>query len=522
MQQWLAQNGRSILQLTLEHLQLVAIAMGVAVAIGLPVGIWISRHERWQPSVLALANVFQTVPSLALFGLLLPFLGIGAPTAILALVLYALLPIIRNTLTGILGVDPNIREAARAMGLTDKQLLWHVDLPLSLSVILSGVRVATVLCVGVTTIAATIDAGGLGQLIFRGLRLNDSGLILAGAIPSALLALAIDGALGWLGYRLSHQSRPASATLAFPTQFAPLEAPPRRVKTVGATIVVALLVLWGGSWARNYYAPQKFVVGSKDFSESVILAEIYAQALEARGVQVQRRLELAGPLLHDSLISGQIDVYPEYTGTAFTTILGHKPITDVEQVYQQTKDEYADKFDLTVGPPLGFSNDFAILVRQKDAEKFGLKTISDAARYAPTHQAGFGQEFMSRPDGYPGFARAYHLKFARAPREMDLSLTYRALSSGQVDLIAGNATDGLIAKLNLVQLTDDKKYFPPYQAVLIVRNDALKRVPIAAQVLAALKNSITTDEMRALNYAADGEKRAIPTLAREWRTKHQM
>ena len=522
MQQWLAHNGRSVLQLTLEHLQLVAIAMGIAVAIGLPVGIWISRHERWQPSVLAIANIFQTVPSLALFGLLIPFLGIGAPTAILALVLYALLPIIRNTLTGILGVDPNVREAARAMGLTDKQLLWHVELPLSLSVILSGVRVATVLCVGITTIAATIDAGGLGQFIFRGLRQNDNALILAGAIPAALLALIIDGALGWLGYRLSHQSRPDSATLNFPTKFALLEAPPRRVKTVGATLIIALLALWGASWARSYYAPQNFVVGSKDFSESVILAEIYAQALEARGVTVRRRYELAGNLAHESLISGQIDAYPEYTGTAFTAILKHKPISDVEKVYNQTKAEYQDKFDLTVGPPLGFSNDFAILVRQKDADKFSLKTISDAVRYTPSHQAGFGQDFMSRADGYPGFARTYGLKFARPPREMDLSLTYRALSSGQVDMIAGNSTDGLIAKLNLVQLRDDKKYFPPYQAVLIVRDAALKRVPVAAQVLAALKDSITTEEMRALNYAVDGEKRDIPTLVREWRKQHQM
>ena len=165
---------------------------------------------------------------------------------------------------------------------------------------------------------------------------------------------------------------------------------------------------------------------------------------------------------------------------------------------------------------------FAILVRQKDADKFGLKTISDAVRYTPSHQAGFGQDFMSRADGYPGFARTYGLKFARPPREMDLSLTYRALSSGQVDMIAGNSTDGLIAKLNLVQLRDDKKYFPPYQAVLIVRDEALKRVPVAAQVLAALKDSTTTDEMRALNYAVDGEKRDIPTLAREWRAKHQM
>ena len=520
---WWRDNAGAIAEQSLSHIQLVLLAMACALAIGLPCGVWIARRPCWQKPVLGLANVFQTVPSLALFGLLIPVLGIGAPTAIVALVLYALLPIVRNTLTGIAGVDPTVREAARGMGLTERQLLWHVELPLASGVILAGVRVATVLCVGVTTIAATIDAGGLGQSIFRGLRQDDNALILAGAVPAALLALLADGLLG----RLERRGRAPQALAASASDFAPLRSPPRAVQVLGAGGVLLALLLGASFWrgarggSRSQAAGARaFVVASKDFSESVILAEIFAQSLEARHVAVRRRFELGGNLAHQSLLAGAVDIYPEYTGTAFTAILKHKPQTDVARVYQAVKSEYKAKLGLEVGPPLGFSNDFAILVRQADARQFGLKTVSDAARYTPTRVAGFGQDFMSRADGYKGFARAYGLKFAREPREMDLSLTYRALASGQVDMIAGNATDGLIGALKLLQLKDDRKYFPPYQAVFVARGAALDASPQARLVLDALGNAITTDEMRRMNLAADRDKQQPAAIARAWRQQH--
>ncbi|HYE66550.1 MAG TPA: glycine betaine ABC transporter substrate-binding protein, partial [Pyrinomonadaceae bacterium] len=251
-------------------------------------------------------------------------------------------------------------------------------------------------------------------------------------------------------------------------------------------------------------------------TESVILAEVVAQLLEARGLDVERRFELGGNLAHDALINGQIDLYPEYTGTSYTAILHHQPITDPRAVYQQVKSEYAGKFDVEVSAPLGFSNDFAILVRGQDARALGLKTISDITPYARTWRAGFGQDFMSRADGYTGFARTYGLKFAEQPREMDLSLTYRALAARQVDLIAGNSTDGLIAALDLVQLEDDRRYFPPYEAVILARRETLQRVPQVTHVLASLSDAISTDEMRRLNYEVDGKKRDRKEVVREW------
>ena len=452
-------NWSELLLLVRQHIVLVFIAILIAVVIGVPTGIALTRYRALRGPVLGLANIMQTIPSLALFGFLipLPFIGgIGSRTALVALVLYSLLPIIRNTVTGILGVEPSVREAAVAMGMTDGQVLRQVELPLAMGVIVTGIRVATVIAVGVTTIAAAVGAGGLGVYIFRGLRQYDNNLLLAGALSAALLALAADFFLGLVERRFSFEAKRRSG----------------RAFVIAAAAVLLLLggfAIWRSSSGGPAVAGQnRVVIGSKDFTESALLAEIVAQMLEARGVSVERRFELGGNLPHEAVVSGTLDLYPEYTGTCFTAILHHAPISDPRAVYDQVKQEYANKFKVEVSAPLGFENTFAILVRGDEARRLNLKTISDAAPHTPRWRAGFGQDFMSRDDGYPGFSKSYGLKFAEV-REMDLSLTYIALSSRQVDLIAGNSTEGRIATLDLVQLADDRHYFPPYEAVYLVR-----------------------------------------------------
>jgi osmoprotectant transport system permease protein len=512
--EFLKANWQDIVRLMGEHLWLVLISTSIAVAIGIPLGILLTRHQRLRAPILGLANVMQTVPSLALFGLLipLPFIGgIGARTAIVALVLYALLPVIRNTVTGILGVDKNVREAAVAMGMTDRQILLQVELPLAASVILTGVRVAVVISVGVATIAAAVGAGGLGTYIFRGLRQYDNQLILAGAVPAALMALAADFGLGLLEKHFDTSAKRATRKGSHWT----------RNLTWAALAFVLLaggFAVWRGARSSDRGASNhpRVVVGSKDFTESVLLAEIFAQMLEARNVEVVRTFELAGNVPHESLIAGAIDCYPEYTGTSYMAILKHPLNTDARTVYETTKRDYAENFNVEVSPSLGFENTFAILVRGADARRLGLKTISDAVPHAKTWRAGFGQDFMSRADGYKGFARAYNLEFASAPREMDLSLTYRALADKQVDLIAGNSTDGLIAALDLFQLEDNRHYFPPYEAVILIRRDTLARVPAASEVLSLLAGRLSTEEMRRLNYEVDGNHRDKREVAREW------
>jgi osmoprotectant transport system permease protein len=504
--EFILRNRREVLSLTGEHLLLVAVSTLIAVAVGIPVGLLLTRRARLKRPVLAVANVLQTVPSLALFGFIIPLKyvgGIGTRAAVVALVLYALLPVIRNTVTGIEGVDRSVREAALAMGMTDAQILRQVELPLAAPVILAGVRVATVISVGVATIAAAIGAGGLGVFIFRGLRQYDNNLILAGAVPAALLALAADAGLGFIESRLDVRRRARVKTS-------------KMVRRVAWGAVALAVVLGAAYAARRGSSRADVTVGSKDFTESIILAEMTSQMLEARGLKVERRYELGGNLTHDSLVAGRIDAYPEYTGTSLMAILKHPPDTDPRSVYERVRSEYAERFDVEVGPPLGFEDTFAILVREEDARKLNLKKVSDVVPLAPKWRAGFGQDFMSRKDGYEGFARAYNLQFASRPREMDLSLSYRALADGEVDLIAGNSTDGMIAKLGLFQLEDDRRYFPPYEAVVLARRDALERLPQMRDVLQKLAGAVSTEEMRRLNYEVDADKRAPADVVREW------
>ncbi len=502
--EFLIENQAALLVAWREQVWLVLAATGLALAVGLPLGIAAARLPKLRGAVFMVVNMVQTVPSLALFGLLLPLPwlgGIGARTAIVALTLYALLPITRNVATGVLGVEPSVREAAEALGLTNWQRLRHVELPLAANVILAGVRTAVTLAVGTATIAAAIGAGGLGAFIFRGLRQNDNRLLLAGGILTASLALLADAVFAGL----ERQPPPAPRSM------------PRRLAAFVGLALIFLPVVWSYRVAPPVVDRRQrpVVVGSKDFTESVILAEILAQRLEEQGVVVERRFELGGNLAHESLLSGAIDVYPEYTGTAWTAILGERPLTDPREVYARAQRAYAERFGLAIGPPLGFRNDFAILVRRQTVAERRLRTISDAARAPLRWRAGFGQDFMARADGYAGFCAAYGFRF-ESPREMDLSLTYRALAAGELDIIAGNATDGLIAALDLVALEDDLQYFPPYQAVYVARQAALVAAPPLAEAIRSLDNAIDTDAMRRMNAAADGARRAPREIAADF------
>jgi glycine betaine/choline ABC-type transport system substrate-binding protein len=264
--------------------------------------------------------------------------------------------------------------------------------------------------------------------------------------------------------------------------------------------------------------PRKLVIGSKNFTEQVVLGELLAQHLEARlGVAVERRFHLGGTLIaHQAAAAGEIDVYVEYTGTALTAVLREKPTSDAQQVLQRVRQGYDRGFGLYVGEPLGFDNSFAIVVRGEDAARFHLRTISDLMRAGRGWRAGFGYEFKERPDGYDGFVAAYGLRFAEAPRFMELGLLYRALQEKQVDVVAGSSTDGVIAALGMVVLQDDRRYFPPYEAVPVVSRGALERLPQLRSALQSLAGAIRAEEMRRLNYAVDGEQRDVAQVVREF------
>lgn len=257
-------------------------------------------------------------------------------------------------------------------------------------------------------------------------------------------------------------------------------------------------------------------VGSKNFTEQLVLGELLAQYL-ARfcALPIDRRFYLAGTYIcHQALLAGRIDMYVEYTGTALVAILKEKPVSDHAAVFHTVKDLYSRRFGLEVLPSLGFDNTFAMVMRGADARRLRLRTLSDAAAISSQLRLGVGYEFLERPDGYKGLAAKYNLKFAEAPRVMDLGLLYRALQNNQVDLVAGSNTDGLIAALDLVVLEDDQHYFPPYDAVPIVRRETLERHPEVATALQKLSGRITADDMRRMNYAVDGEKKDAAVVVR--------
>lgn len=516
--------ARELLQRSGEHLLLVSLAVAIALLIALPVGVAIQGRPRLSRLVLGLANAVQTIPSLAIFGLLLtvPVLGgIGPTPAVVALVLYALLPLLRGLVSGLGQVPPGLKEAGRALGLSPGQVLRHVEVPLALPSLMAGLRVAAVISVGVATIGAAIGAGGLGVFIFRGIATVNNTLLLAGALPAAAIALVADGALGALEKRLARRTErggpPGAPRLPWPRRH-------RRQLVVGSLLVAALLaspLLWQRLGPGGGAAAGTVVIGAKGYTEQLILGELLAQEIEARTpLRVKREFSLGSTfLLHEAVRQGRVDGYVEYTGTAWTAILRQAPLPPDQRdaVWQRARTLYRERYGLTLFPSLGFENTFAILIRRADGQRLGLRTISDAVEPARQWRAAFGYEFLNRQDGFPGLADRYGLRFAAPPSAMDLGLTYRALADGRVDLIAGDSTNGLIAALNLLRLEDDRAYFPPYYAVPVFNGASLRRHPELVPVIDRLAGRLSAATMQRLNGAVDLERQTPEQVARRWR-----
>lgn len=501
------QNGPELWLRTGQHIMLTGISTLMAIVIGIPLGIFAAKHAWAERPLLAGIGVLQTVPSLAMLALLLALLQqIGAVPAIIALTLYALLPIVRNTVTGLRGIAPDILEAARGVGMTAAQQLRLVELPLALPVVVAGVRTAAVVAVGIATLSAFIGAGGLGQFINRGLALSNTDLILLGAIPSALLALAVDGAIGAFQWGIEARRRARDTTRIWLARAA--TALPIVILVIGAA------AYWSSSGGHRQSldadgSPQGTLrIGAKNFTENLLLAEMIAQLVEAQtDLRVERRYGLGGTMIaHNALRDGAIDLYVEYTGTALTVILNEPTIQDPDAVLSKVRDAYAENFDLVWLKPFRINNTYALAVRGGVAQERGWSTISDLTPDAAALRAGFTPEFSERPDGYPGLARAYGFRFGRV-YDLEAALMYRALAEGEVDVISAYATDGRIEALELVLLDDDRHFFPPYFAVPVIRKPVLTRHPDLRAIIAPLSDLLDDATMRALNWAVDGEKK---------------
>ncbi len=501
-----------------EHLMLTGCSTIAAMFVGIPLGIVMFRNAWLRGPAMGAIGTLQTIPSLAMLVFLLALLQkIGAVPALIALTLYALLPIVRNTLTGLTGVSAEVMEAARGIGMTEYQELRIVRMPLATPVIVAGIRTAAVVGVGIATLSAFIGAGGLGQFINRGLALSNTKLILLGAVPAALLALIVDFSIGAFEWGLRPERKREEKGSA-----KSLLRPVSLLMPV-FLILTGLIAYCTGPSAgirsgTTLGLKEKIItIGTKNFTEQFILGEIMAQLIEAEtDLVVVRRFNLGGTMIcHGALVSGEIDIYPEYTGTALTAILKQGVVSDPEKTFETVSAGYRERFNLKWLKPFGFNNTYSITIREADARQEGWSNISDLARDASGLRAGFTAEFSERPDGYPGLIQKYGFRFGEV-RDLDPSLMYEALLKGEVDVICAFATDGRIAAYNLKQLDDDRNFFPPYYAAPVMREELLKEHPEAGDVLSVLEGLIDNETMQRLNFEVDGKKRSPVDVAKEW------
>lgn len=511
--EYIIKSKDQILSLTLEHIKLTAIAVGFAILIGVPLGIIISYVKKLNKPVLGTANVIQAIPSMALLGFAIPFLGIGTLPAVVMVILYSLLPIIKNTYIGIESIDPQTLESAKGIGLTKFQILFKIQIPLALPVIMAGVRISAVSAVGLMTMAAFIGAGGLGFLVFSGIRTVNNNQILGGAIPACILALFVDfffGIIEKLVTPISLQKTKGNKEMLLKKR--------NRQKLVVSSTAIILVAIFVVTGVLSKNTNEKVItIASKDFTEQHILVHMVSDLIEDKtDISVDRKINLGGTqVIFSSLKSGDIDMYFEYTGTAYGDTLKYPPKTDMEEVYNTVKKEFKEKFDIEVLKQMGFNNTYVLAVTKETAAKYNLKTISDLKSVASNLSAGTTFEFLNREDGLPGIMKFYNFKFKNTIG-LDSSPRYLSLVNKETDVVDAFSTDGLLKKFELVTLEDDKKFFPPYYAIPVIKSDVLDKYPEVQQIVEDLGDILTNEIMMELNYKVDELQMEPEDVAKEF------
>lgn len=482
-----------------KHIEISFIAIFIAVIISLPLGIYLTRHKKVAEPIIQIAAIFQTIPSLALLGILIPIVGIGEIPAVIALVIYAILPILRNTYTGIKEINPMLIEAAEAMGMNKRKRLYKVQLPLAMPVIMAGIRTAMVLIIGTATLAALIGAGGLGDLILLGIDRNMNSLILLGAIPAALLAIIFDILLKYLEKASLKKSFIAMA--------------------LGAIVTISLV-------AAPYITGQnkQLVIAGKLGSEPEILINMYKLMIEDEtNIKVILKPGMGKTsFLFNALQSDDIDIYPEFTGTALSAFLKEDAKSnDSTQVYNQAKVGMEEKFNMVFLKPMKFNDTYAVAASEDFAKKYNLSRISDLNNVEDMIKAGFTLEFTDRDDGYKGIQKFYGLKISNL-KTMEPKLRYEAIVNGEINLIDAYSTDSELAQYNLKVLQDDKQFFPPYQGAPLMLKRTLQKYPEIEAPLNKLAGKITDDEMRRMNYEVNVQGKPAEDVARAYLKKESL
>lgn len=479
-----------------SHLLISMIALALGIIVCLPLAVIVTRVKKLQWPTLAFASVMQTIPGIALLALMVPLLGqIGFLPALIALFLYSMLPILRNTVTGIIGVQPSLIEAARGLGMTPNQILWKVERPMAMPVIIAGIRTSTVWVVGTATLSTPVGATSLGNYIFSGLQTQNYTSVLIGCIAAAGLAIVLDGLIRLAESALSQKSK---------------------IRGIIAAIGLTLIVIGGLSTyvtGTEYESESTTVIiGSKPFTEQYILSELIGQSCKDAGFAVDTRSSMGSTILFEALKNNNVTCYVDYTGTLWANVMKRSDLLPSDELLAELTKWLDTQYGIRCLGPLGFENTYALAVKKHLADSLKIKTIADLSNYTPNLTIGSDYEFFSRSEWF-AIRDNYKLKFKKT-LSMDPSLMYSAILEDQIEVVTAYSTDGRIAASNLVVLGDPKQALPPYDAVLLLSPNGSENNELI-NALKPLIGVIDGNEMRQANKRVDFDKISVSNATLE-------
>lgn len=495
----LTEDFKFFLNLTVEHILISLLAISIASVLGIILGIIISEYRRFSGLILGTVNILYTIPSIALLGFFITITGVGNTTALIALIIYALLPIIRSTYTGIVNINPLIIEASEGMGSTKLQQLFKVKLPLALPVLMSGIRNMVTMTIALAGIASFVGAGGLGVAIYRGITTNNSAMTFLGSLLIAILALIFDFILGIIEKRLTNHKR-------------------TKYKVNFKLIILGLfIIIFGAYFSLNSKKDKAINIATKPMTEGYILGQMLTELIEQdTDLKVNMTNGVGGGTsnIHPAIVKGEFDLYPEYTGTSWEAVLKKEGSYD-ESKFDELQKEYKEKYNLEYVNLYGFNNTYGLAVNKDIAEKYNLKTYSDLAAVSNNLIFGAEYDFFEREDGYKELQKVYNVDFKKKI-DMDIGLKYQAMKDKKIDVMVIFTTDGQLAISDVVVLEDDKKMYPSYRAGTVVRSEILSKYPELKPVLEKLNNILDDKTMADLNYQVESEGKKPEDVAREY------
>ena len=495
----LTEDFKFFTNLTIEHILISLLAISIASVLGIILGIIISEYRRFSGLILGTVNILYTIPSIALLGFFITITGVGNTTALIALIIYALLPIIRSTYTGIVNINPLIIEASEGMGSTKLQQLFKVKLPLALPVLMSGIRNMVTMTIALAGIASFVGAGGLGVAIYRGITTNNSAMTFLGSLLIALLALIFDFILGIMEKRLTNHKR-------------------TKYKVNFKLVILGLfIIIFGAYFSLNSKKDKTINIATKPMTEGYILGQMLTELIEQdTDLKVNMTTGVGGGTsnIHPAMLKGEFDLYPEYTGTSWEAVLKKEGSYD-ESKFDELQKEYKEKYNLEYVNLYGFNNTYGLAVNKDIAEKYNLKTYSDLAAVSNNLIFGAEYDFFEREDGYKELQKVYNMNFKKKI-DMDIGLKYQAMKDKKIDVMVIFTTDGQLAISDVVVLEDDKKMYPSYRAGTVVRSEILSKYPELKAVLEKLNNILDDKTMADLNYQVESEGKKPEDVAREY------